>query len=579
NYWTASGIGHKFVHKFAGTDSQFIDFEYGANLRFGTVNTERMIIDGAGRVGIGTSSPSARFELNSGSSALSGLKFTLFNSSSGVGVGGGKVLSLDGSGNVILVTDQTGSGTALPSGTTGATLYHNGSNWVSSTNLYHNGGNIGIGTTAPGAKLEVYNSNAGYVAKFNTAAGNIAYNAYQVAGVDKAYIQWNCNDVGNGAGTTMFINNTQGKLNLWDNTNSGITINGGNVGIGTTSPNNKLEISGAANQIRLTGSGAEASIRYVPTTNHAWQAGAGVGTAATFSIYEETANLSRITILEGGNVGIGTTTPAQKLDIAGSIKLTGNIIKTVDWLYFSGLNGNVFVQGTGTNQGIRIDGTAQSIQAYSAPLGAESTLALNPDGGNVGIGTTTPLYKLQVNGDVGFTGTNTAYTSSLQPCIYRTSTGGTYPFDAYDNMVFQTRSDALRDFIFVGYLGTPKLVIQGSGNVGIGTISPQTKLDVNGTFRSSKGADVASATTITLGTDGNFFDITGTTTISFITIKPAGTIIILKFNASGNIQSGSVGTSGAMKLQGGATFGYTQFDTLTLVSDGTNWYEIARSVN
>ena len=105
------------------------------------------------------------------------------------------------------------------------------------------------------------------------------------------------------------------------------------------------------------------------------------------------------------------------------------------------------------------------------------------------------------------------------------------------------------------------------------------KLDVNGTLRSSKGADVASASTTTLGNDGNFFDITGTAVISNITIKPAGTMVVLKFNSNINIQSGTVGVSGALRLSGAATFGATQYDTLTLISDGTNWWETARSLN
>jgi len=58
-------------------------------------------------------------------------------------------------------------------------------------------------------------------------------------------------------------------------------------------------------------------------------------------------------------------------------------------------------------------------------------------------------------------------------------------------------------------------------------------------FKQSKGADVASATTTVLGNDGNFFDITGTTTITSITAKTAGTVVQLQFDSSLTLTSGS----------------------------------------
>jgi hypothetical protein len=53
-------------------------------------------------------------------------------------------------------TTWPGGGSSMPNGrTAGATLYYNGSAWATSTNIYNNGGNIGIGTTVPGARLDV----------------------------------------------------------------------------------------------------------------------------------------------------------------------------------------------------------------------------------------------------------------------------------------------------------------------------------------------------------------------------------------------------------------------------------------
>jgi hypothetical protein len=84
-----------------------------------------------------------------------------------------------------------------------------------------------------------------------------------------------------------------------------------------------------------------------------------------------------------------------------------------------------------------------------------------------------------------------------------------------------------------------------------------------------KGADVASAATTTLGDDGSFFDITGTTTITSITAKTAGKIVFLQFDGVLTVTDGS-----NLKLNG--DFITAAESVLTLISDGTNWWEVSR---
>jgi hypothetical protein len=87
----------------------------------------------------------------------------------------------------------------------------------------------------------------------------------------------------------------------------------------------------------------------------------------------------------------------------------------------------------------------------------------------------------------------------------------------------------------------------------------------------AKGADVASAAgAITLGDDGNYFDITGTAAITSITAKTAGTVVRLQFDSTASLVDGS-----NLKLAG--NFQGAAESTIELVSDGTNWFEIARS--
>ena len=80
-----------------------------------------------------------------------------------------------------------------------------------------NVGNVGIGTTSPAGKLDVYISAGGNISTFDTAAGTKGYNSYAVGGVLKGVVQWNTSDTGT-VGTGMIIQSTQGKVNLWDST-------------------------------------------------------------------------------------------------------------------------------------------------------------------------------------------------------------------------------------------------------------------------------------------------------------------------------------------------------------------------
>lgn len=87
----------------------------------------------------------------------------------------------------------------------------------------------------------------------------------------------------------------------------------------------------------------------------------------------------------------------------------------------------------------------------------------------------------------------------------------------------------------------------------------------------AKGADVASANgSITLGDDGNYFDITGTNAITSITAKQAGTVVVLQFDSTATLTDGS-----NLNLTGNFT-GAAEAQIM-LVSDGTNWFEVCRN--
>lgn len=85
-----------------------------------------------------------------------------------------------------------------------------------------------------------------------------------------------------------------------------------------------------------------------------------------------------------------------------------------------------------------------------------------------------------------------------------------------------------------------------------------------------KGADIASASSIALGTDGTMFDITGTTSVTSITAKTAGFCTFLQFDGALTVVDGS-----NLSIQG--NFTTAAGSTMLLCSDGTNWVEFGRS--
>lgn len=92
----------------------------------------------------------------------------------------------------------------------------------------------------------------------------------------------------------------------------------------------------------------------------------------------------------------------------------------------------------------------------------------------------------------------------------------------------------------------------------------------------AKGADIASASTLTLGTDGNTFDVTGTTGITAISAKTAGTVIILRAITGFTITHNAT----SLILWNNQNFTMGANDVLVLVSNGSgNWMEVARKSN
>ncbi|MFZ2226305.1 MAG: tail fiber domain-containing protein, partial [Candidatus Moraniibacteriota bacterium] len=208
----------------------------------------------------------------------------------------------------------------------------------------------------------------------------------------------------------------------------------GNVGIGTTGPGYPLHVVGNeyVNGWRLgvTGSALTwnigSDVKYIGTNYGAAINNETDGRMAFYTAPSGTAGnaatlTERLTILNSGNVGIGTTVPGAKLDIKGGADLAGSGLRlTYSQLatYYWDIHRDNLISGTG------------DLLFDNAEGGSATSRVVFKGNGNVGIGTTSPLYKL----DVKSTGTDIARFQSDNSTGCAISVGGVIACSSDENL-------------------------------------------------------------------------------------------------------------------------------------------------
>lgn len=429
--------------------------------------------------------------------------------------GGTARINFQNSGVVKYTLGNEGSSNSFQLGTT-AVGTGTMMTWVGAT------GNIGIGSTVPNALLDI----TGGVVKIWTGVGtdNNATSAGEL------YVQGDLEVDGSIYGDGANITGI-GAAGGWTDggTNVYVTAKGDNVAVGTTIL--------STGKLTIAGNGTTTGI------NTQWQTSAGT---------------AKITILDNGNIGFGTTLPAQVLDVAGAGTFTGALTAS----NLSGTNtgdqslaaaggwtdggtnmtqttigdnvaigtttlssGKLTVAGNGTTTGI-------NTQWQDSSGSAKVTIL---DNGNVGIGTTVPEWPLRLTGNQASTyavfvenlssGTSARAEIDMQSnganvgfaCNGTGVTGNVGGQTASDTCFFRTGASAPPSRFEFGTgtsiplhfftNDTTRMTFLGGGNVGIGSTVPQALFVVQGTGTTTAKAlqvqNSSAAVKFTIQDDGN----------------------------------------------------------------------------
>jgi hypothetical protein len=442
----------------------------GANpdLAFQTNTTERMRITTGGNVGIGTTTPYEKLEVNGAISATGAVNGTSAQ-------GHSTTLAVQSGISFLYAVDWGAEFKPLSVQAKTISL-ETGTGSTTSRLFIDNLGNVGIGTSSPSEKLDVYGA-----IKLSGQVANVVTNG--IAHHTNGYVYF----TGGTAGAAMGNDNyssaiyavDNGSLELYAGSANRLHItSGGNVGIGTTSPSQKLSLGtplGITSGATVYGSNDQASIMWsyeytgiYPRHLDIIAAGSPDGTNGgsnirffTNSVTSGANSVERMRITAGGYVGIGTTSPSRALNIVSNnaqIRISDNTAPTTNYWEFS----SVFFN---TNQDLFISNQSGTAITLNASL-------------NVGIGTTSPSYKLDVNGSFNAV-TSGVYLTYNSGIIYHGSSYYQFPSGSYYYLYGRTGMG-----LIFGSNNAEVGRFDLSGNLGIGTTSPGYKLEVNGIIKS-----------------------------------------------------------------------------------------------
>jgi uncharacterized membrane protein len=338
------------------------------------------------------------------------------------------------------------------------------------------GGNVGIGTTSPTTKLYVDSGES----TFNRGNSDGAIARFRGSNAEQAVIgtvtSWFDSNVG--IGTTSPI--AKLTLPLEEETGYKIAFKSANTthaGISTVDQSGAGLYIGANSFVNSSGVATYSDSAYPSSGIYfdGWNTD-----SMAFYTAASGAPSEKMRITSGGNVGIGTTSPASKLDVNGGssypdirISATGLTSRYMEFGMDSAVQHSIGAFGTGSYLTFKTAGTDKVVIDAS---------------GNVGIGTTSPVKKLQVHGavysNIGLYSDH-SYSSNRNWSIDTNAFGS----GNWGGLAIKTSTGVGLD------PSTTRFGIDYLGNVGIGTTSPEGKLNVV----ADNGSTASAVKTLVLG--------------------------------------------------------------------------------
>jgi hypothetical protein len=442
----------------------------------GSTSLQTVYINSSGNLGLGTGSPDAKLDIKGSFEGTYAIKFT---NTMGTGKIGG--FRSHGTNGEDLTIYQDGS--RKQSWQAAYTTFYGTSD--AEIMRIKNDGNVGIGTSTPQGSLSISNNGAEGIEFFPGNQSGL-----------------NTTQHYNRSGTAYVVNKiiaSDHRFNIGGTEKVRINSSGF-VGIGTSSPLDLLHINSStsdARQIIDSHTGFDAELKYAVNGVVKFTTGYDDSTASYVIGTNNVDTSKRLVISNIGNVGIGTGTPNAKLTVQGSNSL--NAIRVTD----SG-NGDGFKVTSHSTQGTYTqiyDAAHTQTIMLDARTDAATRHTYFNGGGNVGIGTTSPGYNLDVSSSdwvqARFKATNDGYApasillesadSSRGQGIFQYNSGSKNSW--FSGVPYATTSD---DWIIahklettefnsdVAQMGNALFCVNDNGNVGIGTVSPKSLLNVTG---------------------------------------------------------------------------------------------------
>jgi hypothetical protein len=384
------------------TITSSIDFVTGST-RFGSLLTNTHTFTGsiyqtgsiaafAGSVGIGTTNPSNKLTIR-GTDSTS----MLYLGISGASANGEAVGITFGSATydkarIVAYNENSGNAAGY------LTLWTGGSPTttdVTERMRITSGGDVGIGITSPAERLEVSGSlKIGNLKIQNVNGGSIGFNRNTANGAiyNSGYAAFQINGAYSGANYLDFQNYNSSGSYL-----GGFVLNNGNIGMGTTAPNTKLQILGSTLTVgdQSTyalgiGNSSGYDLTLATGTSYAYIQS---WTSKPLSLNSQGNNV----IFPNGatNVGIGTTNPFSVLDVRQPYAKTDTTRRDILYASNDSTPAGLRISITGgASQGVR----SAHMQTTEWGVTNDGIMSLQPFGGKVGIGVTNPSKLFEVNG-------------------------------------------------------------------------------------------------------------------------------------------------------------------------------------